>query len=222
MKIVPEPITHVLKKKHALWSIIVLALLFFNGCSLAKPEPKPAPSPSSEQTENIAAYIPLSVGNYWFYEGIGNEYASYTEKVTYQQRNQYQVIIDNGGTVTANRYEVAADRIVNTFRQSEFYEDKNILDQPSNIEAILLQSPLTSGNSWTSEGNSYEIIDTAATVEVPAGIFENCLTVKITYPESGNYSLYYYKKDVGLIKSEYVMPENEKVVSQLKEYDVQH
>jgi hypothetical protein len=220
MKIVPKPIEHILKKKNILWSIIVLVFLFFSGCSPAVP--KPSPSPTDGQTENIAAYIPLSVGNYWLYEGIGNEYASYTEKVTYQQRNQYQVIIDNGGTVTANRYEVAADRIVNTFRQSEFYEDKNILDQPSNIEAILLQSPLTAGNSWTSEGNSYEVIDTSATVEVPAGIFVNCLTVKITYPESRNYSLYYYKKDVGLIKSEYVMPENEKVVSQLKEYDVQH
>lgn len=220
MKIVPKPIEHILKKKNILWSIIVLVFLFFSGCSPAGPEP--SPSSPNEQTENIAAYIPLSVGNYWLYEGIGNEYASYTEKVTYQQRNQYQVIIDNGGTVTANRYEVAADRIVNTFRQSEFYEDKNILDQPSNIEAILLQSPLTAGNSWTSEGNSFEVIDTSATVEVPAGIFENCLTVKITYPESRNYSLYYYKKDVGLIKSEYVMPENGKVVSQLKEYDVQH
>lgn len=199
-----------------LFTVIVL-FVFLAGCSVKQADP----SPSDDREEaTVAAYLPLSVGNFWSYEGLGNEYATYTEKITFQKDNKYQVIVDNGGTVTVNRYEVTDSSIINTLRQSEFYEEKNILDNPVNNHTVLLQMPLNLGNTWVSEGNTYEIVDTMATVDVPAGTFENCLAVKITYAESDNISYYYYGIDVGMVKAEYVMPGNENIISQLKEYSV--
>lgn len=208
---------HYSKMPPIVFLIVMMLITFLTGCSVI--DMKPAPS-DNEEEKSIAAYLPLSVGNYWSYEGIGNEYATYTEKVTHQKDKKYQVIVDNGGTVTANRYEVTDSSIVNTLRQPEFYEDKNILDSPVNYHAVLLQSPLTLGNTWESEGNTCEIVDTMATVDVPAGTFENCLAIKITFVDSGNISYYYYKKGVGMVKTEYVMPGNDSIISQLKEYSL--
>ncbi|UWG97653.1 hypothetical protein LPY66_02115 [Dehalobacter sp. DCM] len=203
------------KKTFFLIFSVLFVVLF--GCSVTDRQPA---SPDTQNEQSIADYMPLSEGNYWAYEGIGNEYASYTAKVTYQQDNKYQVMIDNGGSVTANRYEVTDSTLINTYRQSELYDDKNILNSPENYHAVLLQSPLTLGNSWESEGATYEIADTMATITVPAGTFENCLVVKIDYNDSGNTSYFYYKKGVGLIKTRYVMPGFDDIVSQLNTYSV--
>lgn len=209
-------------------SLLVFSLILVSACSRPAPVPAPSPTPAppsppsgtlNESSETLSLYLPLQVGNSWTYEGIGNEFASYSQKVTHQIDNKAQVILSSG-TVTANRYEFTEDSILHTFQEHEFYEDKSILDRPANLNAVLLKLPLEVGTSWTSESNSYKIIETNGTVETPAGIFKNCLAVKTVYKDSGNHSINYYAKGIGMVKSEYIMPEDQKVISQLSSYSI--
>lgn len=198
---------------------LVLVVILLSGChpfQTPSPEPTRSPSPVAEHSK-VNQYLPLKVGNSWNYEGIGNEYASYSQKVTHQQDNHCQVIV-NSGTSTVIRYQITEDSILQTYRDHEFYEDKSILDLPSNIEIIVLKQPLKVGATWQSDDNLCEIVSVNDTVQVPAGSFKDCLAVKTTYKDSGNYSIDYYAKEVGLVKSEYVMDNNEKVISQLSDY----
>lgn len=197
-------------------------LIFLTACGRANPNPAPVPPPEPQpplnESDILTEYFPLAEGSSWVYEGIGNEFASYTQKVTHTQGDKAQVLVSSG-TSTANRYEITPDSILHTYRQHEFYEGTSILDKPANIQAIVLKLPLTTGNSWQSESNTCEIIDTGATVETPAGTFKECLSVKTTYPDSTNYSIHYYAKGLGMVKSEYFMPEG-KIISQLSSYKV--
>ncbi len=205
------------------WRILLafsLTLFLFVGCANPTPTPPtPAPSGNDKPNINIAEYLPLKEGNKWSYEGIGNEFASYTQEVTHEKDNKYQVVVYSG-TVTANRYEVTEDSILHTYREHEYYEDKSILDNPNNLDATLLKLPFEVDADWISEDNSYEIFSVNSTVQVPAGTFADCVVVKITYKDSGNSSFLYYKKGVGMVKSEYMLDEGESIQSLLKEYTI--
>lgn len=205
--------------------IIALVLIFLlPSCTIQNNNvetnaPTPTPSVSDAPKADISEYFPLAVGNTWVYEGYGNEYAQYTETVVYNEGNKYQTKADNGGTVAANILQVEADRIVNVYREMEVYDDKKVINQPSNINIILLKLPLEAGNTWISEENKYEIIKTNETVVVPYGELTDCIVVKITYKD-GNEGYAYYKKGIGLVQSDYVISENEVISSKLKEFTI--
>lgn len=177
--------------------------------------PTATPTPQEESLEN---YFPYKVGNRWEYEGEGMEYASFVQEVVYQSGNRYQVTVDNGGTVMANVIEFYKDKIVNTYRSGEAYENKNLLDQPSNLNIIILQKPLEKGNFWISEENKYEIVDTDADVTVPAGQFDNCIAIKVTFKDQTSHMLFYYRKGIGLIQSEFRSDGGDVITSKLKKY----
>lgn len=180
---------------------------------------QPGTEEPQEQGEKVSVsdYYPLAVGNQWEYEGVGNEYASYTQKVLYSKGYKYQVMIDNGGTVSANIYVLNDESLVLIYSEAEVYDEKIVLDEVGNMEDIIIKAPLEVGTKWESQGNLCEITDTDATVTVPAGTFENCIVIKVTYKESGAFSNFYYSKGVGLVKSEYIDNDFE-VLSLLKSY----
>ncbi|KUO60468.1 MAG: hypothetical protein APF84_06315 [Gracilibacter sp. BRH_c7a] len=197
---------------------LLLITMILSGCK--DPTPKPDPAPGTDEPKvSIAEYLPLREGNKWIYEGIGNEFASYTQEVIYEKDNSYQVMVSSG-TVTANRYVVTDESIIHNYREHESYDNTNILDSPPNFDGTLLKLPLEVGNSWISGGNDCEIFSINSTVQVPAGTFTDCVVVKTTYKDSSNSSFQYYQKNVGLVKSEYVMENNEKIESLLKEYTI--
>jgi hypothetical protein len=165
-------------------------------------------------------YYPLKEGNMWEYEGEGMEYASYIQKVVFSSGNKYQVTIDNGGTVVANVIEESKDSIVNTYRAGESYNNENILNKPSNVNIIMLQTPLEKGNFWISEENHYEIVDTAAYVAVPAGKFKDCIAVKVTFKDQTSNMVYYYKKGIGMVQSEFRTDAGDLITSKLKRYNL--
>lgn len=199
--------------------VFTIPLFLFLGCAQLTPTPTPVPPGTDKPKVDIAEYLPLKEGNKWIYEGIGNEFASYTQEVTHEQDNKYQVVVYSG-TVTANRYEVTEDSILHTYRENEYYNDTSILDSPANLDATLLKLPLEVGSSWVSEEDSYEIFSINSTVQVPAGTFTDCVVIKITYKDSGNTSFIYYKQGVGMVKSDYLLDEDEKIQSLLKEYTI--
>jgi hypothetical protein len=200
--------------------LIILVLISFTACSQdqdVKPSPpttSPTPIEPEEDEEPIAepinevevkdveAYFPLQVGNRWEYEGEGNEFASYTQEVVFSEGNRYQLTTDNGGTVMANIFEVRDDSIVNVYKMGESYDHKNLLKEQNNIEAVMLKEPIKMGNKWISEENTYEIIDTNASITVPLGSFDKCIVVKLTFKD-GSVELLHYKAGVGLLQSEF-------------------
>lgn len=214
--------------KTSLLFFIFTIMIISISCTQQKPSvPQTQKPPENIQKDeqiikedNIADYFPLSVGNRWEYEGKGMEYASYTQEVLYRDDNKYQVMIDNGGTVMANIYEISKDKIVNIYREPENYDRKNVLDRPTNLNIIMLQLPIKIGNKWVSEENSYEIIDINTKLTVSAGTFDDCIAVKELFKDGTAYQIYYYKKGIGMIKSEFFSDGEDIISSELKNYKI--
>lgn len=213
--------------------ILILALLFIAttalGCTAKQPEtPAPVPTPSVTPTpetviptptveeKDISLYMPMKVGYIWEYEGEGNEYASYTLRVEYEEENRYQLTRDNGGTVISDIYEVREDSIVHVYMSGESYDHTNLLKKQNNLEDIVLKFPIEVGNKWISEENSYEIIDIKASVTVPYGTFNDCVVVRRTYKD-GSEEYMNYKEGVGMLQSEFRTGDF-KVFSRLKSF----
>lgn len=203
--------------------ILIFAILIITstalGCTPAPiPTPTPTPTPTPVPTEevDISTYMPMKLGYTWEYEGEGNEYASYTSKIEFGENNRFQEAQDNGGTLMANIYEVKDDSIVHVYQMGENYEHKNLLKEKNNLNDVILKLPLQAGNKWVSEENSYEIIDTKATITVPYGTFTDCVVVKRTYKD-GSESFMHYKEGIGLLQSEFRSGDF-KVFSRLKNF----
>jgi len=183
------------------------------------PTPAPEPEPAPEE-ESLIGFYPLKEGNMWEYEGEGMEYASFIQKVIFSSGNRHQVTIDNGGTIIANVLEESKDSIVNTYRSGEEFSGGNLLDKPSNVNIIMLQTPLEKGNFWISEENHYEIINTEADVVVPAGEFKGCIAVKVTFKDQTSNMTYYYKQGIGMVQSEFRTDAGDLITSKLKRYEL--
>jgi len=213
------------KYKGSLSLILIAAFIICTAAGMVScaPVPTPTPAPKPEpapEEESLIGFYPLKEGNMWEYEGEGMEYASFIQKVIFSSGNRHQVTIDNGGTVIANVLEESKDSIVNTYRSGEEFSGGNLLDKPSNINIIMLQTPLEKGNFWISEENHYEIINTEADVVVPAGEFKGCIAVKVTFKDQTSNMIYYYKQGIGMVQSEFRTDTGDLVTSKLKRYEL--
>lgn len=187
------------------------------------PTPTPTaaitPEPTQTQEESLIGFYPLKEGNMWEYEGDGMEYASFIQRVAFSDENRYQVTVDNGGTVMANVLEERKDSIVNIYKSGEVHSNENILNKSSNVNIILLQIPLKEGNFWISEENHYEIVDMDVDITVPAGTFKDCIAVKTTFKDQTSNMMYYYKRGIGMVQSEFRTDVGDLITSKLKRYD---
>jgi hypothetical protein len=212
--------------------ILLIITASFMGCEASKPLP-PGPNPPSYapspvgpitdlQTqppepvhEKIEGYIPLKVGSKWVYEGRGSDMATYTQEVINNKGNRYQIRTIAGNTVTTNIFEVREDNIANVL-MSRDGKNKNLLNEPDTADIIFLKLPIAVGNKWSSQQNTYEIIQTNAKVKVPYGTFDNCVVVRLDFFD-GSTSLLYYKKGIGMLLSEFTT-NRDTIVSRLKSF----
>lgn len=213
--------------------LLVLTLGLLGGCQPANNQTNNPPVnnppanniPGNNQTTTPPEQLPkdlfpLTVGSYWEYEGSGNEYASFTRKVLYTKGNLTQTSEDNGGTVATRVIETTDSLVKVVYMQGEDYQPKNLLETgyTANANDILLQAPVNVGTTWAGTNTNKQIIDIAATVETPAGKFENC--VKVKQPSQNDTIYQYYKKGVGLVKQEFITTNNEVISSTLKKYEI--
>ena len=219
------------KYKDSLSLILIAAFIICTAVGMASCTPAPAPAPTPTPTpapepepapeeESLIGFYPLKEGNMWEYEGEGMEYASFIQKVIFSSGNRHQVTIDNGGTIIANVLEESEGSIVNIYRSGEEFSGGNLLDKPSNVNIIMLQTPLEKGNFWISEENHYEIINTEADVVVPAGEFKGCIAVKATFKDQTSNMTYYYKQGIGMVQSEFRTDAGDLITSKLKRYEL--
>ncbi len=204
---------------------LLLAVLLQAGCpGTERPVPAPQreiPAPKEQPPEEKPAaakpgqFFPLNEGNKWEYLGEGNEYASFIREVVFTSGNLGQIREDNGGAVSVAVFEVSEDTVTRVFFQGEVYDRVNLLDRQPNEKNVVLKSPLQAGTKWKVPNGEREIIDTGATVNTPAGRFDNCIKVKITGQHSTLYE--YFKDGTGMVKREFVSGET-RVTSTLKNY----
>jgi hypothetical protein len=128
-----------------------------------------------------------------------------------------QVVEDNGGTTSASVFKITDEEILRTFFQGEEYNEKNLLDEESNDNLVILKAPLTVGAKWETSKDAREIVETDAVVETPAGKFEGCIKVSIKSENSTMYE--YFKAGIGMVKREFIS-EGMTVTSTLEKYEI--
>lgn len=221
--------------RKAISVIITLVLIFILTLSTActpKNEPAPqVPQQNNQSGQNndqeeekpgtvdtkISEYFPLTQGSSWKYKGEGNEYASFSREVLFTEGKRAQIREDNGGTVSAAIYVVSDKDIIRTFFQGEAYGETNFLAEEPTENTAILMTPLQVGTKWEEPNGIREIESIDETVETPAGVFTDCLKVKISSMGATVYE--YFKAGVGMVKREYISGDT-KVTSALEEYEI--
>lgn len=180
-------------------------------------QPEQPVPPKAEEEPKAGDYFPLSKGSTWQYLGDGNEYASFNREVQYVEGNKSQIKEDNGGTVSTSIYQITASAVIRVYFTGEDYEPKNILNQPGNQNMVILKAPIQPGAKWTAGNSTREIVDINASVNTPAGKFDNCVKVKISENQSISYE--YFKKGIGMVKREFLFG-TDKISSTLAQYAI--
>ncbi len=209
------------------WSriiLIIVSLAIIVGCSNAvqeKDSQVQAKDPNKVvTTKKPADYFPLSKGSYWEYLGEGNEYASFNRKVLFTKGGQAQISEDNGGTVITRIFELTDSDVKLVYFEGETYQAANLLEAGfvANNNTISIKSPIQVGTTWTDKDGVKEIIAVDAQVDTPLGKLDNCIKIKITSSYDVLYR--YYKKDIGMVKQEFISGDTT-ITSTLKNYKIE-
>lgn len=148
----------------------------------------PGPRPAAPADDRLESYYPLAVGNSWTYE------TTFGKRV---ERNTVTIVgKENGYFRDDNR--------------GLFAFDAEGLRDPSRY---LIRRPLRRGATWKSivdvgKSNRFEIVDTAASVTVPAGTFHDVLVVRGLDDSVAGGEMEYvfsYAPGVGLVRMEQTM-----------------
>lgn len=152
----------------------------------------------SNQEPTAKDYFPILDNVHYYYEGSGNEYASYDVYIDYTSETKVQQRTNNGGTEAVSVVEIADDKVSEVFFRGETYYRENFLDSTNKVE-ILIQGPIVVGTTWVlGEGLSREITNLAVDIETPSGDYQ---ALEITTTSADYTTVDYYVKDVGLVKT---------------------
>ena len=180
--------------KKLLCFLLPFTLLFLAACS--------SNHTVEENKAAIADYFPLKSNVYMAYEGSGNEYAEEQIYVDHLTDNTIQIRSTNPGTTTVKVYKIANGELQLVFFQGETYYLADFTTMTGSTPDILLKEPLVKGTEWTSpQGDKRYISDVDADVETPSGQYK---ALVVTTESADSTTRYYYVKDIGLVKKEFV------------------
>ncbi|MCK5134060.1 MAG: hypothetical protein KAR40_18160 [Candidatus Sabulitectum sp.] len=175
---------------------VVLVLSFVVGCGDS--------SPAGPHSGSDSAYYPLSVGNQWVYSrsgsisvaGIpistisGENIADITGQVSHGEGFQVYVQEYNlSDTVDTAGQIVVLDSTFTTYMNVTDAGVYSYLSLAGSDSVGFVPFPLQVGATWQFSEEppmTGEILSLTETVSVPAGTFENCLEMRITWIEAGN------------------------------------
>lgn len=161
-------------------------------------------------------YFPMKPNAVYYYQGYGNEYASYTRYTDFTNSTRQQFRVDNGGTETVNVYEYTAYGVKLRYSKSEIYYRESFLNKTANRSDYIIKNPIRKGTSWTlSDGSKRSITSTNAVVKTPLKKYTGAL--EITTVKGKSKTKDYYVKGVGLVKSVYYLEGGYTVSSSLKQ-----
>ncbi|MCT6925355.1 hypothetical protein [Metasolibacillus sp.] len=191
-------------------------MLFLASCSN---ETQPIESPPTEKQTNELQLFFKEDGSTAFFEGEGNEFASYTEQTFWLSSDYVHVRIDNGGATINKVYRITGTAIELIFQEVEDVAqfDEAALDTYQVI-STLLKAPIDIGQSE----DNWTITDTSAPIDTPYRTFDDAIVI---VKEVENITeTNYYVRGYGLVKSVTEMVDGDEafvVSSTLKELEVE-
>lgn len=196
-----------------LFSLLLMALLL-QGCVKKNTD---VTTGTENQVLTVNDFFPMKENVHYIYEGLGNEYAAYDIWIDYAAKGKIQHRVSNGGTVMAKVYEINEGTLTRTFSREEVYYRENFLDISSGEPEVMLMEPIKVGTRWTlADGRIRSIMATDAQVTVPIGTYSALQIITEDPKNTSNTTYDFYVKDMGLVKSVFLMGENE-ISSSLKE-----
>lgn len=165
----------------------------------ATPIPTEEPTQSSELT--IKDYYPFLQNTDSYYEGEGNEYASYHMYTDYIDENLAQIRTNNGGSETVQVIQNKDGKLSILKSQEETYYRDNLMEQAASDgkDEVLLMEPLISGTSWElADGRKRSITGVDVSVTTPLGELK---ALEVTTDSDNGTTKNYYVKDMGLVYS---------------------
>lgn len=194
--------------------LIALFLLF--GCAEQETKPNtvsPAPdneipnkdnSPIKEETFDFSTYF-MPTNTTAYFEGYGNEYASYTLKTTWLNDQYVATVLDNGGATVLRIYRLANkqvelidEHVVDVPMENITYPTIEQLEGRPTMQ-VYLAAPIKKGTTF---GN-WTIIETNTTLETPLQKFEDVFVIEET--GDGFTNRHYFAPGYGEIKREAIM-----------------
>lgn len=161
----------------------------------------------------LRAYF-MKDGTVASFEGEGNEYATYTTRTKYLDKNFVSVTEDNGGTTMLSIYRIEGDQVLLVWQEPEQYDDMKAseLDLESLVPMqVYLRAPLEKGKKF----DEWVVADTNATLVTPYKTFNNVLVTEFKSEDGINRR--YFAKGYGEIKREYIMNDQTTISSTLSD-----
>ena len=156
--------------------MVVWLILFLPGCGKKK-----STKPPTENGGSLADYLPLQVGNWWKYERVFWEESGYTFVDTFTETVVEQDTVLGGKLAFRLEEDEGVDEEWMVVFNDELRLYEEMPEQYSDYY-VFLKLPIQVGNKW----NYYpgyplqaEIVSTTATLNVPAGTFNNCIHVRV-------------------------------------------
>lgn len=154
-----------------------------------------------------------------YFEGVGNEYATFTETTEWLSNEYVRLTIDNGGSIITRYFYVSTNAV---------HLVKEVVDELSpiplqQVEALgkgtpIFETPLALGATY----NNWQVTSTTASVSTPYKDFTNVTVLEIDTPNEVN--KIYIAQGYGMIKKEFIVTidnEQQSIISTLKEINYQ-
>jgi hypothetical protein len=152
---------------HKLWSLVALFLAVLLGRMLWL----------SLTTPEAAEYFQTKAGTVMTFQGIGNEFAGFTVHVLYANQGKVEWRTTSGGASVAEVFTVRPNDVTRTYRK-EAADMTLRINEPPNLNEILVKGPIRPGTTWQSGGFNYRIIDTDATFSALGRTLKHVLVVE--------------------------------------------
>lgn len=130
-------------------------------------------------------------------------------------RDNLAQLMDSNGAINAAVIRTTYDAVTHIFFQPEIEERANLLDRKPNDNTIILKATLKVGTKWEINGGESEIMEVNATVDTPAGRFEDVLKGRTT--RGNSIITEYFQHGDGMVKRE-VQSEGARIASILKKF----
>ncbi|WMJ78350.1 MULTISPECIES: GerMN domain-containing protein [unclassified Sedimentibacter] len=147
----------------------------------------------------IEDFYPLTENAKYIYEGVGNEYTSYTVFIDYKTDSRVQIRTNNGGSESVKVLELKDGQLKEVFFRGETYFRENFADDEYTESKILLKEPLKEGNSWLTGENSETVITNISKKVVTTQ--GNLDAIEVTTKNNNETVIEYYARNKGLVKT---------------------
>lgn len=172
--------------------VFFLAIIL-EGCKTYPHEERQLSYPTYKN--DLAAYFPAD-GSTAYYQGYGNEFASYTLQTTYIDPSSIAQIENNGGVTLLKVYRITNSSIALVYMEA--VDETPTLPLAQEIATlpvieIILQQPLEVGRRF----NGWDIVSTTASVTTEYRTFHDVLELRKT--KDNLTTSKYFAKGVGLV-----------------------